>query len=49
MEGARGVDDRLKEVLREVAAETKSEIMEMEIMSSHVHLLVEVDPQFGIH
>jgi len=44
-----GVDERLKEVLREVAAETTSEIMEMEIMPDHVHLLVEVDPQFGIH
>jgi putative transposase len=44
-----GVDERLKEVLREVADETKSEIMEMELMPDHVHLLVEVDPQFGIH
>ena len=44
-----GVDERLKEVLQEVAAETKSEVMEMEIMPDHVHLLVEVNPQFGIH
>jgi len=25
------------------------EIIEMEIMPDHVHLLIEVDPQFGIH
>lgn len=43
------VDVRLKEVLREIAAETQAEIMEVEVMPDHVHLLVEVDPQFGIH
>ena len=25
------------------------DIIEMEIMPDHVHLLIEVDPQFGIH
>lgn len=44
-----GVDARLKEVLSEVAAETQAEIIELEVMPDHVHLLVEVDPQFGIH
>ena len=44
-----GVDMRLKEVLSEVAAETRAEIIEIEVMPDHVHLLVEVDPQFGIH
>lgn len=44
-----GVDIRLKGILGEIAAETRSEIIEMEVMSDHVHLLVEVDPQFGIH
>jgi putative transposase len=29
--------------------ETTGEIIEMEIMPDHVHLLVEVDPQYGIH
>jgi putative transposase len=32
-----------------VCEETQSEILEMEVMPDHVHLLVEVDPQFGIH
>jgi len=27
----------------------KAEILELEIMSDHVHLLVEVDPQLGVH
>lgn len=43
-----GVDTRLKEILQQVASEFQSEIIEMEIMDDHVHLLVEVDPQFGI-
>ena len=40
---------RLKAILEEVAKETRSEILEMEVMPDHVHLLVEVDPQFGIN
>jgi len=44
-----GVDERLKSILFEVAEETKSELIEMEIMPDHVHLLVECDPQFGIN
>ncbi len=43
-----GVDVRLKAILQEVATEFKSEIIEMEVMPDHVHVLVEVDPQFGI-
>jgi putative transposase len=44
-----GVDQRLKEILNSVVAETLSALLGMEIISDHVHLLVEVDPQFGIH
>jgi putative transposase len=44
-----GVDERLKTIVRQVAAETRSEVIELEVMPDHVHLLVEVDPQFGIH
>ena len=43
-----GVDTRLKEILLEVATELGSELIEMEVMPDHVHLLVECDPQFGI-
>lgn len=45
----RGADVRLKKILRDVAAERRAEIIELEIMPDHVHLLVEVDPQYGIH
>ena len=46
------VDDiaiRLKELIWQSAIEKQSEIIELEIMPDHVHLLVEVDPQYGIH
>ena len=45
----KGADQRLKGVLEEVAKEISVDILEMEIMPDHVHLLIEVDPQFGIH
>ena len=44
-----GVDVRLKELILSSAEEIHAEIIEMEIMPDHVHILVEVDPQFGIH
>ncbi len=44
-----GADARLKEIIRQVCLETDSEVLEMEVMPDHVHLLVEVDPQFGVH
>ncbi|MHB1630242.1 MAG: IS200/IS605 family transposase [Bacilli bacterium] len=44
-----GADVRLKELIREAAAEHRADILELEVMSDHVHLLMEVDPQFGIH
>ena len=39
----------MKAILHEVAQERQAEIIELEVMPDHVHLLVEVDPQFGIH
>ena len=44
-----GIDERLKAIIRGVAEDLDCELIEMEIMPDHVHLLVEVDPQFGIH
>ena len=44
-----GVGVRLKELLLEYAANLSVDILEMEIMPDHVHILMEVDPQFGIH
>jgi putative transposase len=43
-----GVDARLKEIISEVCIETSSELLELEVMPDHVHVLVECDPQFGI-
>ena len=43
------VGQRLKELIVGVASELRVVIIEMEIMPDHVHLLLEVDPQFGIH
>jgi putative transposase len=45
----KGVDSRLKTIIAEVVAETRSELIELEVMPDHVHLLLEVDPPFGIH
>jgi putative transposase len=43
------IDGRLKEVIREVCADAKSELVQMEVMPDHVHLLLDCDPQFGIN
>lgn len=43
------VEARLKEIIYTKAIEHQSEVLELEIMPDHVHLLVEVDPQYGIH
>ena len=43
------IDTRPKELIHQVAIEKQSEIIELEVMPDHIHLLVEVDPQYGIH
>lgn len=43
------VDKDLKRILKMVAEDTRSKILEMEVMPDHVHVLIECDPQFGIH
>lgn len=43
------VDKRLKVIIKDVISETRSHLIELEIMPDHVHLLLEVDPQFGVH
>ena len=44
-----GVDVRLKQIAQMVADELHFEILEIEVMPDHVHMLLEVDPQFSIH
>ena len=43
------IETRLKELIQETCSTINVEIIEMELMPDHVHLLMEVDPQFGIH
>jgi len=40
---------RLTQIMREVCQEHQAEVLSLEVMPDHVHVLVEVDPQFGIH
>ena len=44
-----GVDVRLKELVSQICIERNFDLIEMEVMPDHVHLLLEVDPQYGIH
>ena len=43
------IPDRLKAIVADVCSLLKVDLIEIEVMPDHVHLLVEVDPQFGIH
>ena len=44
-----GIALRLKELISQSCADMHVDIIEMEIMPDHVHILIEVDPQFGVH
>jgi putative transposase len=43
------IDVRLKELIQDVCDKTQSGLIEMEVMPDYVHLLLDCDPQFGIH
>ena len=43
-----GRDTRLKEIFLETAKEHNFDIVEMEIMPDHVHLLISCNPRYGI-
>ncbi len=40
---------RLAVIIQEVCLEHQAEVLSLEVMPDHVHLLIECDPQFGIH
>jgi len=42
------IEKRLKEIIQEIANELKVEIIEMETDKDHIHILAEIDPQFGV-
>lgn len=40
---------RLNEIINQVCIEKNAELIAVEVMEDHVHVLVQIDPQFGIH
>ncbi|WP_433523124.1 IS200/IS605 family transposase [Nocardia pseudovaccinii] len=43
------MEERLKEIVGEVVKEKGAWLIELETMPDHVHLLIEVDPRYGVH
>jgi putative transposase len=43
------IQKRLKELIQEKSSEYNYEIIEMEIMKDHVHLLIDINPKLGIY
>lgn len=43
-----GVDERFKELVKQKQEEYKYNILEMEVMPDHVHLLIDSNPKVGI-
>lgn len=44
-----GVDIRLKQIITDLSVELNFDVDAIEVMPDHVHLLIDCDPQFGIH
>lgn len=44
-----GIDVRLKELIEKICIEINADIIEMEVMPDYVHLLLEVNPKYGIN
>ena len=44
-----GIDERFKEIVLSMQEEQNFEVLEMEVMPDHVHLLLDVDPTIGIN
>ena len=43
------IEKRLKEIVMQACSQHQAEVEELEVMPDHVHVLVNVAPQFGIH
>lgn len=43
------IEARLRELVQEICTDLHIDLLEMEVMPDHVHLLLDVDPQLGIH
>ena len=44
-----GADERLKEILFDIAKEKDVEIKALEIMPDHVHIFIDFDPRLTLH
>ena len=44
-----GVDERLKEIILQIAKEKNVEIKALEIMPDHVHVFIDFDPRRTLH
>lgn len=44
-----GADEALKRIVERVCLARDARLIELEVMPDHVHLLVDIDPQYGIH
>ncbi len=44
-----GADEALKRIAERVCLARDADLIELEVMPDHVHLLVDADPQYGIH
>ena len=43
------IGNRLKDIIAQICEEIKADLVEIEVMPDHVHILIGVDPQFGVH
>ena len=44
-----GIDERLKEILYDIAEEIDVEIKALEVMPDHVHMFIEFDSRINLH
>ena len=43
------VESKLKSIVRDVCKDKKAQLLEIECDKDHIHILVDIDPQFGVH
>lgn len=43
------LEERLKKIVSEVCAEKNATLIEAQCDKDHIHILVDIDPQYGIH
>jgi len=44
-----GADEALKRIVERTCLARQADLIDLEVMPDHVHLVVDVDPQYGIH